>query len=69
MDGLEAAQRARPDVILCDIGLPDSDGFALAEVLRPDSWSWLSPTANSLAPSPEPFSYPDLTPVKRASQA
>jgi CheY-like chemotaxis protein len=34
MDGLEAAKRIRPDVVLCDIGLPDSDGFALAEALR-----------------------------------
>jgi CheY-like chemotaxis protein len=34
MDGLEIAKRARPDVILCDIGLPDSDGFALAEALQ-----------------------------------
>jgi len=34
MEGLESAQRTRPDVILCDIGLPDSDGFALAEALH-----------------------------------
>ncbi len=34
MDGLESAKRIRPDVILCDIGLPDSDGFALAEALH-----------------------------------
>jgi CheY-like chemotaxis protein len=33
-EGLEAAQRTRPDVILCDIGLPDSDGYALAAALR-----------------------------------
>jgi CheY-like chemotaxis protein len=33
-DGLETAERVRPDVILCDIGLPDSDGFALAEALH-----------------------------------
>jgi CheY-like chemotaxis protein len=33
MDGLETAKRIRPDMILCDIGLPDSDGFALAEAL------------------------------------
>jgi CheY-like chemotaxis protein len=33
-EGLEAAQRMRPDVILCDIGLPDSDGYALAAALR-----------------------------------
>jgi CheY-like chemotaxis protein len=34
MDGLETAKRMRPDVVLCDIGLPDSDGFALAEALH-----------------------------------
>jgi CheY-like chemotaxis protein len=34
MDGLETAKRTRPDVVLCDIGLPDSDGFALAEALH-----------------------------------
>jgi CheY-like chemotaxis protein len=34
MEGLEAAKRVRPDVVLSDIGLPDSDGFALAEALR-----------------------------------
>jgi CheY-like chemotaxis protein len=33
-EGLEAAQRTRPDVILCDIGLPDSDGYQLAAALR-----------------------------------
>ena len=34
LDGLETAQQAKPDVILCDIGLPDSDGFALAQALH-----------------------------------
>jgi CheY-like chemotaxis protein len=34
MEGLETAKRTRPDVVLCDIGLPDSDGFALAEALH-----------------------------------
>ena len=33
-EGLEAALRTRPDVVLCDIGLPDNDGYALAEALR-----------------------------------
>jgi len=33
-EGLEAAKRTHPDVILCDIGLPDSDGYALATALR-----------------------------------
>jgi CheY-like chemotaxis protein len=33
-EGLDAAKSLRPDVILCDIGLPDSDGFSLARALR-----------------------------------
>jgi CheY-like chemotaxis protein len=33
-EGLDAAKNLRPDVILCDIGLPDSDGFSLARALR-----------------------------------
>ena len=33
-EGLDAAKNIRPDVILCDIGLPDSDGFSLARALR-----------------------------------
>ena len=32
--GLDAARELQPDVILCDIGLPDTDGFALAMELR-----------------------------------
>lgn len=36
-DGVEAAREARPDVILCDIGLPGMDGFAVASVLRQDA--------------------------------
>lgn len=35
-EGLDAAKSLRPDVVLCDIGLPDSDGFSLAEALRKD---------------------------------
>jgi CheY-like chemotaxis protein len=33
-EGLDAARKVRPDIVLCDIGLPDSDGYALAEALR-----------------------------------
>ena len=33
-EGLEAAARTPPDVVLCDIRLPDSDGYAFAEALR-----------------------------------
>jgi PAS domain S-box-containing protein len=33
-DGLRAAERMRPDVVLCDIGLPDIDGFEVARRIR-----------------------------------
>ena len=33
-EGIEAAQKAPPDVVLCDIGLPDTDGYQLATALR-----------------------------------
>jgi CheY-like chemotaxis protein len=33
-EGMEAAQKMPPDVVLCDIGLPDTDGYALAAALR-----------------------------------
>jgi CheY-like chemotaxis protein len=36
-DGFEAAKRDHPDVILCDIGLPDHDGYALASSLKNDA--------------------------------
>ncbi len=35
-EGLQAARARQPDVILCDIGLPGMDGFALAKALRQD---------------------------------
>jgi CheY-like chemotaxis protein len=34
--GVEAAQRLRPDVVLCDIGLPGMDGYQVAARLRED---------------------------------
>jgi len=33
---LAMAPRLAPDVVLCDIGLPDMDGYALAHALRKD---------------------------------
>jgi CheY-like chemotaxis protein len=36
--GVEAARGFRPDVVLCDIGLPGGmDGFAVARALRQDA--------------------------------
>lgn len=35
-EGLRAARRLRPDVVLCDLGLPDTSGFAVASALRGD---------------------------------
>ena len=32
--GVAAARRSRPDVVLCDIGLPGLDGYAVARLLR-----------------------------------
>jgi CheY-like chemotaxis protein len=33
-DGVEAAREWRPDVVLCDIGLPGLDGYGVATALR-----------------------------------
>jgi signal transduction histidine kinase len=33
-EGLEAAKSMRPDIVLCDIGLPGMDGFQVASALR-----------------------------------
>jgi CheY-like chemotaxis protein len=33
-EGLESARKTPPDVVLCDIGLPDADGYAFAAALR-----------------------------------
>jgi CheY-like chemotaxis protein len=35
-EGVEAAHDWRPDVLLCDIGLPDLDGWGVARKLRGD---------------------------------
>jgi CheY-like chemotaxis protein len=34
--GVDAARRWPPDVVLCDIGLPELDGYAVARQLRAD---------------------------------
>ncbi|MGO9600677.1 MAG: ATP-binding protein [Isosphaeraceae bacterium] len=33
-EGVETAQRAQPDVVICDIGLPGMDGYAVAHAIR-----------------------------------
>lgn len=35
-EGVEAARRYKPDVVLCDIGLPELDGYGVAQALRAD---------------------------------
>lgn len=35
-EGLKIAQAERPDVILCDIGLPDMSGYEVAQFIRQD---------------------------------
>jgi CheY-like chemotaxis protein len=37
--GIEAARRLEPHIVLCDIGLPDSDGYVVGSVLRQSSHS------------------------------
>lgn len=32
--GIETARKLEPHVVLCDIGLPDADGYVVASVLR-----------------------------------
>lgn len=32
--GIESARRLEPHIVLCDIGLPDSDGYVVGSVLR-----------------------------------
>jgi PAS domain S-box-containing protein len=34
LTGIEAARRFRPEVVLCDIGLPGMDGYGVAQALR-----------------------------------
>jgi CheY-like chemotaxis protein len=36
-EGIAAARRVTPDVILCDVGLPDIDGYEVARTLRADA--------------------------------
>jgi PAS domain S-box-containing protein len=36
LDGIAKARAFRPDVVLCDIGLPELDGYAVARTMRAD---------------------------------
>ena len=36
-EGLETARKLQPHIVLCDIGLPDGDGYIVASVLRQSS--------------------------------
>jgi CheY-like chemotaxis protein len=36
-EGIETARRLRPGVVLCDIGLPELDGYEVARALRSES--------------------------------
>ena len=36
-DGIAAAQRLHAEVVLCDVGLPDIDGYEVARTLRADA--------------------------------
>lgn len=36
LSGLELARQFRPEIVFCDIGLPDIDGYAVAEQMRAD---------------------------------
>jgi CheY-like chemotaxis protein len=36
-EGIALARELRPDVVLCDIGLPDVDGYEVARALRGDA--------------------------------
>ncbi|HKQ82569.1 MAG TPA: ATP-binding protein [Steroidobacteraceae bacterium] len=38
-DALNLALRARPDVLILDIGIPDMSGYELAERLRQEAWA------------------------------
>ena len=36
-DGLKTARRLEPHIVLCDIGLPDGDGYSVGSQLRQSS--------------------------------
>jgi len=54
-NGLEATRRLRPDVVLLDVRLPDTDGFDCATLLTSDGYR---PTVIITSSSDDPL-YPD----------
>jgi CheY-like chemotaxis protein len=38
-DGIATAREQRPHIVLCDIGLPDGDGYTVGSVLRQSSYT------------------------------
>src|SRR5258708_4852991 len=38
-EGITAARQQQPHVVLCDIGLPDGDGYTVGSVLRQSSYT------------------------------
>jgi signal transduction histidine kinase len=37
LDGLDKVRSSQPDLVICDIGLPDIDGFEVARLMRADT--------------------------------
>ena len=64
-EALEAARSFHPEIVLCDIGLPDMDGYAVARAMRrircsPAPISWPSPAMARRKTATGP-SWQDLT--------
>jgi DNA-binding response OmpR family regulator len=38
-EGITAARKHQPHIVLCDIGLPDGDGYTVGSVLRQSSYT------------------------------
>ncbi len=38
IEGLEVAEKSQPDLILCDISMPQMDGFTMLKTMRGTPW-------------------------------